>query len=57
MRIYSIAQATLYTVLCGDLNGKKIQIKEGFYVYVQLVHFAVHHKLTHIVKQIYYYKN
>ena len=57
MRIYSIAQATLYTVLCGGLNGKKIQIKKGFCLYVQLVHFAIQRKLTHIVKQIYYYEN
>ena len=27
--------------------------KEGIYVFVQMIHFAVHQKLTHIVKQLY----
>ena len=35
----------LHSVLCGDLNGKEIQ-KEGIYVYIQLIHFAVQQKLT-----------
>ena len=32
-------------MLCGDLNRKKIQ-KEGIYVYVELIHFAVQQKAT-----------
>ena len=35
----------LHSVLCGDLNGKEIQ-KEGIYVYIQLIHFAVQQKPT-----------
>ena len=35
----------LYSVLYGDLNGKKSK-QEGTYVYVWLTHFAVHEKLT-----------
>ena len=30
MRTYCIAQETIYSVLCGDLNGKEIK-KEGLY--------------------------
>ena len=33
------------SVFCGDLNVKEIQ-KEGIYVYVQLIHFAVQQKLA-----------
>ena len=29
----------LYSVLCGDLNGKEIQEKGG--VYIEPIHFAV----------------
>ena len=33
MRTYCIAQETIYSVLCGDLNGKEIK-KEGLYAHV-----------------------
>ena len=33
MKIYCIAQGTLLSALCGDLNGKEIK-KEQIYVYV-----------------------
>ena len=36
----------LYSVLCGELNGKEIQ-KQGIYVYIQMIHFGVQQKLTH----------
>ena len=39
MRIYCIAQGT-YVMHCGDLTGKEVQ-KEGIYVYVWLIRFAV----------------
>ena len=32
-------------MLCGDLSGKEIQ-KEGIYVYVWLIYFAVQQKVT-----------
>ena len=35
----------LYSVLCGNLNGKKSK-REGIYVSVWLIHFAVQWKLT-----------
>ena len=35
------------TLLCGDLNGKKLKKKkEGIYVYAQLIHFVVQQKVT-----------
>ena len=44
MGTYCIA-GELYSVLCGDLNGKQIQ-KGGMYVHIWLIHFAVQQKLT-----------
>ena len=35
----------LYSVLCGDLNGKGIQ-KRGDISILQLIHFGVQQKLT-----------
>ena len=48
----------LYSMLYGDLNGKKIQKRGDIYIYIhththQLIHFAVQQKLTYIVKQRY----
>ena len=40
----------LYSALCGDLNGKKIQ-KRGMYVHKQLTHFAIQQKLTQLCKE------
>ena len=28
-------------MLCGDLNGKEIKIKEGINVYIWLIHSAI----------------
>ena len=44
MRAYCIAQGTLLNAH-GDLNGKEIQ-KDGIYVYIWLMHFAVQKKIT-----------
>ena len=49
MRTYYRAQE-LYSMLCGDLNGKEIK-KRGVYVNIQLIHFAVQQKLT-VIKQL-----
>ena len=35
----------LYSMLCGDLNGKEIQ-EEEIYVYVWLIYFVVQKNLT-----------
>ena len=35
----------LHSVLCGDLNGKKIK-RERMYVNIQLIRFAVQQKRT-----------
>ena len=35
-----------YSVLYGDLNGKKIPPKKDIYVRTQLIHFAVQQKIT-----------
>ena len=43
----------LYSVLCGDLNGKEIQ-KEGLYVYIWLVRSAVQQELTQQTLQRHY---
>ena len=32
-------------MFCGDLNGKEFK-KEGMYVNIELIHFAVEKKLT-----------
>ena len=44
MKAYCIAQGTLLNAH-GDLNGKEIQ-KDGIYVYIWLMHFAVQKKIT-----------
>ena len=36
----------IYSVLCGDLYIGKESEKEWIYAYVELIHFAVHLKLT-----------
>ena len=31
----------LYSVVCGDLNGKEIHKRGNIYIYIQLIYFAV----------------
>ena len=33
-------------MLCGDLNGKEIKIKEGINVYIWLIQSAIQEKIT-----------
>ena len=40
----------LYSMLCGDLNGKEIQNTGEIYVYIQLIHFSVQQKLKQCCK-------
>ena len=50
MRTYCIAQGILLKTP-KEMNPKEIQ-KEGIYVYVWLVHFAVQYKLTQYCQAI-----
>ena len=45
-----------HSVLCGDLTGKEIK-KEGIYVYIQLILFAVSGNEHSIVMELFYKKS
>ena len=43
----TVEHREVYSILCNDLHGKRIlKKKKRIHIYVELIHFAVHLKLT-----------